>query len=369
MNRTTALAAAFAAMHFLPAVYAQVPGRPDQAQQAVSRAQAEARQRAQQEAAVQAQQAQAQQQAAAQRQQAAAQTQQRAQQAQSRVQMQADIMRAARIAQQAAAMSRQRADVSRQPPIAADNARRAANIAAGSRIRTAGNVPETRRIGAEVAAANRERVKTIRQTRFSDTPADERVGANGLASFPPGLSERDVQIFDTIFGQFNPLRRRDRDSPSTEVADAPRPPDTLPTAPTAPTAPAEAAPVEASPNQTPPAEAQQSTDVPVRRGRPEFASNIEDFTTRLRAAARNRRAEISEMRDRALVAGDAPGLLRAHRAEQALNAFVAAQAKVRANTADTPATPAILSREIGGTTTTSEAPTTTSEAPTATSDP
>jgi len=75
--------------------------------------------------------------------------------------------------------------------------------------------------------------------------------------------------------------------------------------------------------------------------RTENARDIVAHTTRLRMAARERRAEISEMRDRALATGDAQALLRAQRAEQALNAFVAAQARVQANTEGKPA-PGIL---------------------------
>ena len=225
---------------------------------------------------------------AAEARQATARSQQRAAQAQRQIQarVQADAARAAQIARQATAMTRRDALVGR-----------------GRSGRDAGRRPDAQTRGGISAV-------TVARTNA----ADRR------------LSKQDMEIFDNIFGQFNPFRARESQSGVKQ----PLKRETLPS----------------NTQARPEASAEDRTGF--RGGRATDAQRGRDFGRLIQAAARQRRAEISEMRDQALQNGNVDSLLKAHRAERSLDEFLKAQARVRSNTENTPAKPGVLSRQLPG---------------------
>lgn len=306
MQKMIARSAFLAGMSLAMTAQAQLPG--GTAAQAQQRVQAQVQQRAQQQAQAQIQQRT--------QQQAPAQVQQRAQaqvqaqvQAQIQQKIQADATRAAQIAQQAAVAS-QRAASARLSAAAG----RAATVQQRASTLNA-------RIGTDVAASNRTRIQAGNNS--ANASAYARMGLDTRLALPPGLSEADVQVFDNLFGDFNPLRRRvtrensnDQEaSPSSETASTTR----------VGVSRGLSAEIETEGQS---GEAGLLVQGRTRRVRPD---DVLDFTTRLRIAARQRRAQISEMRDQALITGDAQLLLRAQRVEESIAAFVDAQTRLQAN--------------------------------------
>lgn len=189
--------------------------------------------------------------------------------AQAQARVQAEAARAAHIAQQAAILAQRKAAAARQNVPGGVNARVGANARVGSQAR----------VGNQSANAN----------------ANARLGIAAGLVLPPGVTKADVQIYDNIFGRFNPLRARPQEP-------APRQEDTV------------------AENNRP----ERRPEAPAIGTRTDL-----DLAARIEVAVRQRRAEISEMRDRAVATANTQLLLQAERTEQAMTAFVDAQAKAR----------------------------------------
>ena len=227
-----------------------------------------------------------------------AQIQERVQtQIQQRVQV--DATRAVRIAEQAADIAQRSAAAARQ------------RATSGVSVR----------LGAEA----RVRARAQAADQSASVRARARLGIDANLTLPPDLTEQDVQAYENIFGRFNPLRRP---APSDEaVADATPEEDATP-----PSRPGRGSRQRENDQETD----DQRTDDDSENGRWRRAGSLAnafaelDLTSRINVAARQRRAEISHVRDRALASGDTQLMLRAQGMEDSLNAFVAEQARARA---------------------------------------
>lgn len=236
--------------------------------------------------------------------QAQAQVQQRVQ-SQAQAQVQTRIQQQAQRQTQAQLQSRAASAQSRiNDRIKADTARA---IGLTKRLEaTQGNLPSG--VGADANAsaslgggfqggANRSRANT-------------NVVVNAGGSTATAVTNEDVQVYDEIFGQFNPLRKGQSDAlTSGSKANG---------------------------------KGQNFSVPPSERGAQKGMSSVKRpaFATQIVMAAQERRAEIAQLRDRAVAVGDTATLARADEMELRLNAFVeanAASSEGRQN-ATTPAT-------------------------------
>jgi hypothetical protein len=119
---------------------------------------------------------------------------------------------------------------------------------------------------------------------------------------PPGVSQADVAIYDSIFGQFNPMRQP---AETHAVADQ--------------TAAKQGAGDSTATEQQSPD--QQSTNLMTAGA---------DLSVRLQIATRQRRAGVSQMRDQAIQTGQAELMQQADLIESRLDAFAKAQAEMAA---------------------------------------
>jgi hypothetical protein len=126
---------------------------------------------------------------------------------------------------------------------------------------------------------------------------------------PSGLTKEDVRIFDDLFGRFNPLlpQRPATDSmledASLRVLEAPR----------------SAGKAAGERRQRAPEDIEKLIDSKL------------SFADRIRVAARQRRTEISQMRDDAIAKGRPELLIEADQIETRLNAFSEAQIRLQAD--------------------------------------
>lgn len=294
--------------------------------QAQARAQAQAQATAQQRVQEQAQQrAQAQIQAQTQ-QRVQAQAQQRAQtqmqaqvtaQVQSRVQVEA--ARAANIAVRATVAAQQQASAA------------ARSQSANARQRAAGGL--NLRLGANTRVNSSNQVRVGNTRANSNANAYSRLGIDTKLALPPGITKTDVQIYDNIFGRFNPLRAES----TTKVTGTATAVTSVGHSRTAPPA------NEDSQESSDSSRARRSTsDLLVE------TSGDVSLMSRIGVAARQRRAEISQVRDQALASSDTSLMLRAQKMDDALKAFVQAQASAsaKARTASQQSPPAVPQSQI-----------------------
>lgn len=130
---------------------------------------------------------------------------------------------------------------------------------------------------------------TANRTARSD--ANARLGMEAGVSAQPLVTAEEVQVYDEIFGQFNPLRKgRSGEAASGGTANSSVPP----------------------------------SERGAQRGM--SADKRPAFATLIVLAAQERRAEIAALRDRAVAAGDTSLLTRADEMELRLDAFVEANA-------------------------------------------
>lgn len=136
---------------------------------------------------------------------------------------------------------------------------------------------------------------------------------------PVTVSAEEMASLDVVFGDFNPFRRPNRDETTADSEPAPESPSDD---------------GETASDETPASESDDETDSgESRRRRPirlVFQSEAE-FQASLTAAVRQRRADISAMRDRAVAEADARMMAQADRMESMMDAYVAAEAKANAN--------------------------------------
>ena len=187
-----------------------------------------------------------------------------------------------------------------------------------------------------------------------ETAAEARVGnrsarANANArlgiysgNLPAGLSEADVQVYDSVFGRFNPLRRGPGEDRSTDGAETPPTQEAPPQEP----APENGAPLASDRAQGEPRD--QSTQdgqatqddqedpseeaAAPRERKPLAALDGQvEFAARLQVAAQQRRAEIAQLRDHALATSNAQLMLQADRMERTLDRFLEARLRAAAN--------------------------------------
>ncbi|MDA9857469.1 hypothetical protein N9D23_05060 [Rubripirellula sp.] len=136
-----------------------------------------------------------------------------------------------------------------------------------------------------------------------------RIGIQAGVSVPSGLTKEDVRIFDDLFGRFNPLlpQRPATDSmledASLRVLEAPR----------------SAGKAAGERRQRAPEDIEKLIDSKL------------SFADRIRVAARQRRTEISQMRDDAIAKGRPELLIEADQIETRLNAFSEAQIRLQAD--------------------------------------
>jgi hypothetical protein len=177
---------------------------------------------------------------------------------------------------------------------AADAAQRQA-----ATLRVPGSVDA--RLGANAGVHNQSHIAG----QPASTNAYARLGIDVGIRLPPGITEADVKIYDQIFGRFNPLRPQP--APPTEPQTTETPPQ---------------------PSQPQDATATQGeTNPPPQASEPTLADwKGLELAARIKVAVRERRAEISQLRDRALATGDAQLLHHCEHMESAMNAFVAAHA-------------------------------------------
>ncbi len=199
-------------------------------------------------------------------------------QAQAQARLQAEAARAVSIAQRAAAASRQAA------------------AAAGRRANDRPQINGS----AHAKASARGR----RDNQSSTAAARGNAAFNTDTTLPPGLSEEDLKLYDGIFGRFNPFR------PQAEIESHIKS-DVRATA---------------RASETPAADR-----IGARFLQASHVQTENDLETRINLAVNQRRAEISQVRDRALNSADVKLMERAEHMEQVLNAFVAAQAQANAN--------------------------------------
>lgn len=199
-------------------------------------------------------------------------------QAQLQARLQAEAARAAQIAQQAAAASQRQAAAVRSP----------------------GGI--NARVGAEANTQNQAQV--VNQSANADAYA--RMGIDVNVALPPGITEADLKIYDNIFGRFNPLRAE-------------------PTPPAQPGQPAPQQSANSPPPNAPPQDTNRPGDRPGLNGEIGVA-----FASRITTAVRERRAEISQLRDRALATSDVQLMRHCEHLEQSMNAFAEAQARAQA---------------------------------------
>ncbi|APZ94074.1 hypothetical protein [Fuerstiella marisgermanici] len=227
--------------------------------------------------------------------QAQAQVQQQVQaraQAQVQSRIQAEAARAASIAQRVTltAQNQVAAAVSNQAAAARQRA------SSGLNVRLAANA----RIGTNVGVGTS-------QARM-DTNTAARLGLDTRLSLPADLTRTDVQVYDNIFGRFNPLRKPANETPNPTVS--------VP-----------------QPNADPSASDESPEGGVSSRSRSGLLASLESdasLSTRINVAARQRRAQISEVRDRALATSDTQLMLKAQKMEDALNAFASAQTQLQA---------------------------------------
>ncbi len=264
------------------------------AAQAAAAAQAKSQVQQQLQKSVQQAQAQARAQAQAQ---AQTQVQARAKaQAQAQVQsrLQAEAARAASLAQRVTVAAQNQVSTTVRNQGAAAQQR----ASAGLNVRLATNTRAAANIGVGNTQAN------------MDAKTYARLGLDSRLRLPADLTQADVQVYDNIFGRFNPLRAAasQESSVSTVGGLSSGTPETFPNDP-----PED----KSSPSGNPSA-------------RLAGASSDLSLTSRIQVAARQRRAQISEVRDRALATADTQLLLKAQRMEDALNAFAQAQTRFQA---------------------------------------
>lgn len=187
---------------------------------------------------------------------------------------------------QAQANARMQADVNR----AADLAQRAASTAqrqATAAKRIAGS--------AEIKLSENASAQGALKSERGITEANSHAQAPARLRLPPGFSEGDVELYDRIFGKHNPIRAQEPRSDNERGA-----------------------------------ENGQGAD----NGMKVRAVNYEEKGTELAAqihlAIQQRRAEISELRDRALQETNPELLEQADQMELVMDTFVEAQARAKA---------------------------------------
>lgn len=229
-------------------------------------------------------------------------------QVQQRIQAQVQARSQTQVEQRlrAQAQARLRAEAAR----AAQLAEAARRQAGGLQRPTPGN-----RYGVNAGAGGQAEGTVTGQDIRAGVHAQLALRAN--ADLPPGATQADLEIYDRIFGRFNPLR--DPDASAEQPSSPPQPASNSPS-----NGRGKPATASSARPQSPPAE--QPAPPADQRGR---ALGRLDLATRIEFAVSQRRAEISQERDRALATGNAELLLRAEQMEEALTAFVAAQRAAR----------------------------------------
>lgn len=183
-------------------------------------------------------------------------------------------------------------------------------IQSQTQLRLAGN--SSVRIGADVSANARVNAGTQAKAGSNSQGSENSQNAGGAigVGIPVTLTAEDMANLDVVFGEFNPFQRPDRDETSTEGESASNAQNDS----------------DAGPSDEPDSE-QPRGKRPVRLV---FQSEAE-LQASLTAAVRQRRAEISSMRDQALAEADAKKMAFADRMETMMDAYVAAEAKANAN--------------------------------------
>ncbi|NND97033.1 MAG: hypothetical protein HKN47_06880 [Pirellulaceae bacterium] len=245
-------------------------------------------------------------------------------QVQQRVQAQVQQRVQAQVQQRLQSEIQSRVQVQAQARIAAE-ARRAAEIAvrAGSQAAAEAQAKAINAVGnaqlnVNASANTRTRANAGGNTARVGTNSSIGIGFGASSLLPPGVTQGDVAIYESIFGQFNPIRQQANQQASEQAAEQ---------ANTGADASNQASQAGASEQETPePAEGQS----PDQSGVSGLVNANLDFATRVQIAARQRRAQISEMRDQAIATGQSELLLQADAIEARLNAFASAQAEIQA---------------------------------------
>ncbi|MGB0598266.1 MAG: hypothetical protein ACPGLY_16390 [Rubripirellula sp.] len=208
--------------------------------------------------------------------------------------------------------------------------RRAAEIALAARKTMAGGVEQ-------IPQVERSRERTGLRRGASET-AHELAGRDGLESrrgtgarigiqagvaVPSGLTKEDVRIFDDLFGRFNPLL------PQRPAIDSMQEDASL-RALGAPRSAGKAG------------ERRQRAPEDIEK----LINSKLSFADRIRVAARQRRTEISQMRDDAIAKGRPELLMEADQIETRLNAFSEAQIRLQAERGAEPRTAAADSPSV-----------------------
>ncbi|QDV70780.1 hypothetical protein Poly24_45110 [Rosistilla carotiformis] len=235
---------------------------------------------------------------------AQAQVQQRVQaQIQQRVQTQVQANIQSNI--QAQIQTRIQAEANR----AAEIAMRASARAADRAQATVANAPNGVQLGVGVQANTGTDANVAgNRTRFNSSG---QLSLQAGASLPPGVTQADVAIYDSIFGQFNPLRQAPSDRPTAAPATAP-----------------ESGRQRDAANEKGTGNVASTNDQRPSHAGGLLNANL-DFATRVHIAARQRRAEISQIRDHAIETGSAELLMQADQLETRLNAFAQAQTQLQ----------------------------------------
>lgn len=208
--------------------------------------------------------------------------------AQAQTRVQAEAARAVNIAERASVAARQNAAAARGQATAA-----AARLG-----------------GLQVGVGARASTNARANVAGHSTNAHARLGLRTDLSLPADVTPADVQVYDNIFGRFNPLRAEARQTSESAVV----------------------AISELDAGDRPDADFGAGAASAIRLAGAGRAANGDagaTLSSRIAVAARQRRAEISEVRDRAMAEGSTELMLRAQRMEDYLNAFAAAQAQVR----------------------------------------
>lgn len=250
-------------------------------------------------------------------------------QIQQRLQAQASQSAQLRINQQiqAQATSRIQAEANRAAAIAHSAMLASRNKANALRRQT----PRNFKPQANANIRSSVELKTNQGTVRSANEAN--LGVYSALSIPKGLTETDVKIYDNIFGKFNPLRTQPRpakqyltniDTGINVFGSA----NAQASFETQPQSRPRTRPTQSNPNRND----NQRTETATGRSNPQTQADVWselDLAVRIQVAARQRRAEISELRDRALATSDLKLMKRADQLEMSVNAFTKAQIEMQ----------------------------------------
>lgn len=188
-------------------------------------------------------------------------------QAQATARMQADVNRAADLAQRAAATAQRQASAAQQ------------RIAGSARIK----------LSAKAFARGEQR------NERGMLEANGHAQASARLRLPPGFAEADVELYDRIFGKHNPIRAQKPGS-----------------------------------NQASGVDTERGTEKGMKIRAVNYEETGTDLAAQIHLAIQHRRAEISELRDRALVETRPELLEQADQMELVMDTFVEAQARAKA---------------------------------------